>query len=158
MADNSCSGLDYPWKMKTSLSICMVKRPYRAIGVLPSQSKTSTLLRSGCNADTSSPIGNCKAPIRLQAGTPLFSIESLSSVSICKRPRLSGLARRNALRSEWIPLKCATASKVQVRSLRQGIPMASSIDKTQTIAQPASGSSGNETARGRSIATRLTEA
>ena len=36
--------------------------------------------------------------------------------------------------------------------------MASSIDKTQTIAQPASGSSGNETARGRSIATRLTEA
>jgi len=36
--------------------------------------------------------------------------------------------------------------------------MASSIDKTQTIAQPAAGSSGNETARGRSIATRLTEA
>ena len=36
--------------------------------------------------------------------------------------------------------------------------MASSIDKTQTIAQPASGSSGNETARGRSIATRLTDA
>jgi hypothetical protein len=52
----------------------------------------------------------------------------------------------------------ATASKVEVRKLRRGIPMASSIDKTQTIAQPASGSSGNETARGRSIATRLTDA
>jgi hypothetical protein len=51
-----------------------------------------------------------------------------------------------------------TASKVQVRALWLGIPMASSIDKTQTIAQPASGSSGNETARGRSIATRLTDA
>ena len=36
--------------------------------------------------------------------------------------------------------------------------MASSIDKTQTISQPAAGSSSNETARGRSIATRLTEA
>jgi uncharacterized protein (DUF1778 family) len=36
--------------------------------------------------------------------------------------------------------------------------MASSIDKTQTSAQPAAGSSGNETARGRSIATRLTDA
>ena len=52
----------------------------------------------------------------------------------------------------------ATASKVEVRSLRHGIPMASSIHKTQTIAQPTSGSSGNETARGRSIATRLTDA
>lgn len=36
--------------------------------------------------------------------------------------------------------------------------MATSIDKTQTITQPTSGSSGNETARGRSIATRLTDA
>jgi hypothetical protein len=52
----------------------------------------------------------------------------------------------------------ATASKVEVRALRHGIPMASSIDKTQTIAQPAAGSSGSETARGRSIATRLTDA
>ena len=51
-----------------------------------------------------------------------------------------------------------TASKVQVRASRHGISMASSTDKTQTIAQPASGSSGNETARGRSIATRLTDA
>jgi hypothetical protein len=53
--------------------------------------KTATLLRSGCKADTSSPIGNCKAPIRLQAGTLLFSIKSLYSVSICKRPILPGL-------------------------------------------------------------------
>ena len=120
--------------------------------------KSSTLLRSGCKADTSSPIGNCGAPLRLQAGTPLFSTKPLSSVSICKRPRLPGLARRKALRGEWIPPKGATASKVEVRKLRRGIPMASSIDKTQTIAQPASGSSGNETARGRSIATRLTDA
>ena len=51
----------------------------------------STLLRSGCKADTSSPIGNCGAPIRLHAGTPLFSTKPLSSVSICKRPRLPGL-------------------------------------------------------------------
>jgi hypothetical protein len=36
--------------------------------------------------------------------------------------------------------------------------MASSIDKTQTIAQSAPGSPSNETARGRSIATRLTDA
>ena len=36
--------------------------------------------------------------------------------------------------------------------------MASSIDKTQIITQPTSGSSSNETARGRSIATRLTDA
>ena len=36
--------------------------------------------------------------------------------------------------------------------------MASSPDKTQGIAPPTSGSSANETARGRSIATRLTEA
>ena len=36
--------------------------------------------------------------------------------------------------------------------------MASSIDKTQAIAQTAAGSSSNETARGRSIATRLTDA
>jgi hypothetical protein len=119
--------------------------------------KSSTLLRSGCDADTSSPIGNCKSLVRLHAGTPLFSIKPLSSVSICKRPRLPGLARRNGLWSAWIPLKCATASKVEVRGLRHRIPMASSIDKTQTIAQPTSGS-GNETARGRSIATRLTEA
>ena len=88
----------------------------------------------------------------------MFSTKPLSSVSICKRPRLPGLARGKASRIEWIPLEHATASKVQVRALRHGIPMASSIDKTQTIAQPTSGSSGNETARGRSIATRLTDA
>ncbi len=73
-------------------------------------------------------------------------------------PDCRGLARRKALRGEWIPLKGATASKVEVRALRHGIPMATSIDKTQTITQPTSGSSGNETARGRSIATRLTDA
>ncbi len=126
--------------------------------MLPSQSKTPTLLRSGCKADTSSPIGNCGAPIRLRAGTPLFSTKPLSGVSICKRPRLLGLARGKASRIEWIPLEHATASKVQVRKLRRGKPMASSIDKTQTISQPAAGSSSNDTARGRSIATRLTDA
>ena len=120
--------------------------------------KSSTLLRSGCNADTSSPIGNCEAPIRLHAGTPLFSTKPLSSVSICKRPRLPGSEPRKTARTEWIPVERATASKVEVRALRHGIPMASSIDKTQTIAQPASGSPSNETARGRSIATRLTDA
>ena len=36
--------------------------------------------------------------------------------------------------------------------------MASSTDKTQTVVQQTSGSPGNETARGRSIATRLTDA
>ncbi len=126
--------------------------------MLPSQSKTPTLLRSGCKADTSSPIGNCGAPIRLRAGTPLFSTKPLSGVSICERPRLLGLARGKASRIEWIPLEHATASKVQVRKLRRGKPMASSIDKTQTISQPAAGSSSNDTARGRSIATRLTDA
>jgi hypothetical protein len=58
--------------------------------VRPARRKTATLLRSGCKADTSSPIGNCKVPIRLQAVTPFFSIQSLYSVSICKRPRLLG--------------------------------------------------------------------
>ena len=48
--------------------------------------------------------------------------------------------------------------KLKDADLRHGIPMASSIDKTQTITQPTSGSSGNEAARGRSIATRLTDA
>ena len=62
------------------------------------------------------------------------------------------------MRIEWIPLEHATASKVQVRKLRRGKPMASSIDKTKTISQPAAGSSSNDTARGRSIATRLTDA
>ncbi len=88
----------------------------------------------------------------------MFSTNPPSSVSICKRRRLPGLVRGKASRIEWIPLEDATASKVQVRELRHGIPMASSIDKTQTISQPTSGSSGNETARGRSIATRLTDA
>ncbi len=88
----------------------------------------------------------------------MFSIKSFQGVSICKRPKLPGLARREALRAEWIPLTRATASKVQVPALRHGIPMASSIDKTQIITQPTAGSSSNETARGRSIATRLTDA
>ena len=73
-------------------------------------------------------------------------------------PDCRGLARGKALRIEWIAVERATASKVEVRALRHGIPMASSIDKTQAIAQTAAGSSSNETARGRSIATRLTDA
>ena len=36
--------------------------------------------------------------------------------------------------------------------------MAPSTDRTRTIAPPSPGSSGNETARGRSVATRLTDA
>jgi len=44
------------------------------------------------------------------------------------------------------------------RTRRTVLPMASSPDNPQVIAPPPSGSSANETARARSVATRLTEA
>jgi len=54
--------------------------------------------------------------------------------------------------------RCARIQSHRVRELSHGSPMASSPDKTQVIAPPTAGSSANETARGRSVATRLTEA
>ena len=54
--------------------------------------------------------------------------------------------------------RCARIKSHQVRELSHGSPMAPSTDRTRTIAPPSPGSSGNETARGRSVATRLTEA
>jgi hypothetical protein len=60
--------------------------------VRPARRKTATLLRSGCEADTSSPIGNCKAPIRLQAGTLLFSINPLLAFPFVNGPHCRGLA------------------------------------------------------------------
>ena len=92
-------------------------------------------------------------------GTSLFSTQVLSGVSVCKRVRPGRLTTiRKRLANNGYRLKRRRHPSFRVRRLPNGTSMASSPDKPQMIASPPTGLSGNESARGRSIATRLTEA
>ena len=120
--------------------------------------KPSALLRSGCKADTSSPLGNCKAAQSSRLITFLLSIAWIFAFPAVNADVVDHISyQRRRLQKPAVRRKHPSASRDYLFQVANR--MASGNDKPQETAIPsAPTASGNETSRARSIATRLTDA